>query len=95
MKPKEKQEKRGRGRPRKYNNKAEQMRILRAQMKERGYKEIHAHIPAEFKILLDNYCASTGLSISEMVCYLLGCASDQIVAEIHFFEEGRRKRLPF
>jgi hypothetical protein len=64
------------GRPQKYKDKAEQMRAQRAKMKNAGYKDIHASIPEEFKNLLDEFCATTGLTIPEMICYLLGCAAD-------------------
>jgi hypothetical protein len=74
-------EKRGVGRPRKFSNKAAQMKFQRVKKKEAGYKEIHACIPGEFKELLDNFCAVTGLTISEMICYLLGCAAEQAVAD--------------
>jgi hypothetical protein len=74
--------KRGPGRPQKYKDKAEQMRAQRAKMKNAGYKDIHASIPEEFKNLLDEFCAITGLTIPEMICYLLGCAADQAVAEV-------------
>jgi hypothetical protein len=74
--------KKGPGRPSKYKDKAEQMRAQRAKMKEAGYKDIHASIPGEFKDLLDGFCVTTGLTISEMICYLLGCAADQDVAEV-------------
>ena len=68
--------KRGPGRPRKYENKAEQMRAQRAKMKQAGYRDIHASIPIENKNLLDQFCATTQLSISELICYLLGCAQE-------------------
>jgi hypothetical protein len=51
-------------------------------MKSAGYKDIHASIPEEFKNLLDEFCAATALTIPEMICYLLGCAADQAVAEV-------------
>ncbi len=74
--------KRGPGRPREYTDKAEQMRAQRARKKAAGYKDIHASIPKEYKDLLDQFCAATHLTISEMICYLLGCAQDHEVPEV-------------
>ncbi len=74
--------KRGPGRPRKYANKAEQMRAQRAKMKQSGYRDIHASIPEEYKQLLDRFCAATRLSISGLFCYLLGCAQEREVPDI-------------
>lgn len=73
---------RGPGRPKKYKDKAEQMRVQRLKMKDAGYKDIHASIPGEFKELLDQFCFATRLTISEMVCYLLGCAQDRELPEV-------------
>ena len=74
--------KRGPGRPRKYANKAEQMRAQRAKMKHAGYREIHASIPDEYKELLDGFCAATRLSISGLICYLIGCAQERELPDI-------------
>ena len=73
---------RGPGRPRQYKNKAEQMRAQRARMKQAGYRDIHASIPVEYKDLLDQFCAATTLTISELICYLLGCAQDREMPEV-------------
>ncbi|MCR5347956.1 MAG: hypothetical protein K6E38_09305 [Fretibacterium sp.] len=74
--------KRGPGRPRQYANKAAQMRAQRARMKQAGYRDIHASIPEEYKRLLDQFCASTRLSISEIICYLLGCAQERELPDV-------------
>ena len=71
-----------RGRPRKYADKAENMRAIRAQKKLDGYKDIHASIPDEYKKLLDKFCHDTQLSISELICYLLGCAQERDLPDI-------------
>ena len=74
--------KRGPGRPRQYANKAEQMRAQRARMKQAGYRDIHASIPEEYKQLLDRFCATSRLSISGLICYLLGCAQDRELPDV-------------
>lgn len=58
------------------------MRALRARKKQEGYKEIHASIPEEYKNLLDRFCHDTRLSISGLVCYLLGCAQEHELPDI-------------
>ena len=74
--------KRGPGRPRQYENKAEQMRAQRTKMKQAGYHAIHAFIPEEYKKLMGQACISTDLSISELICYLLECARKHEIADI-------------
>ena len=71
-----------RGRPRKYHDKAENMRVIRAKKKLAGYKDIHASIPDEYKQLLDQFCHDTQLSISEFICYLLGCAQEHDLPDV-------------
>lgn len=71
-----------RGRPRIYNSKAENMRVIRAKKKLQGYKDIHASIPDEYKQLLDQFCHDTQLSISELICYLLGCAQERDLPDV-------------
>ena len=58
------------------------MKAVRARKKELGYKDIHASIPEEYKKLLDQYCHDTKLSISELICYLLGCAQENDLPDI-------------
>ena len=71
-----------RGRPRIYNDKAENMRAIRAKKKLEGYKDIHASIPEYYKQLLGQFCNNTQLSISELICYLLGCAQEHDLPDI-------------
>ena len=58
------------------------MRFLRAQKKQNGYKDIHASIPEEYKKLLTQFCHNTKLSISELICYLLGCAQERDLPDV-------------
>ncbi len=58
------------------------MRAIRAKKKLTGYKDIHTSIPDEFKLLLDQFCHDTQLSISELICYLLGCALERDLPDI-------------
>ena len=55
---------------------AERMRKLRARRKETGYKAITAFIPDEYKKLLDQFCSTTGLTIPNFICYMLGCVHE-------------------
>ena len=58
------------------------MRAVRAKKKLEGYKDIHASIPEYYKKLLDQFCRDTQLSISELICYLLGCAQERDLPDI-------------
>ncbi len=75
--------KRGPGRPKKYKNKAKQMRAQRAKKKQAGYRDIHASIPDEYKKILDQFCSATKLSIAELICYLLECAQKHNIPDIN------------
>ena len=59
------------------------MRAIRAKKKLEGYKDIHASIPEYYKQLLDQFCKDTQLSISELICYLLGCAEEHYLPDIN------------
>lgn len=71
-----------RGRPRIYNSKAKNIRAISAKKKLEGYKDIHASIPDEYKQLLDQFCHDTQLSISELICYLLGCVQERGLPDV-------------
>ncbi len=58
------------------------MRAIRAKKKLAGYKDIHVSIPDDYKTLLDQFCHDTQLSISEFICYLLGCAQERDLPDI-------------
>lgn len=58
------------------------MRAVRARKKKEGYRDIHASIPEEYKNLLDSFCHNTKLSISGLICYLLGCAQERDLPDI-------------
>ncbi len=58
------------------------MRAIRARKKQEGYKDIHASIPEYYKNLLDRFCKDMGLSISGVICYLLGCAQEHDLPDI-------------
>ena len=58
------------------------MRALRARKKQKGYKVITASIPEEYKKILDKFCRDTKLTISEFICYVLGCLEEGDFPEI-------------
>ena len=58
------------------------MRAFRSRKRQEGYKDIHASIPEYYKKLLTQFCHDTRLSISELICYLLGCAQEHDLPDI-------------
>lgn len=61
---------------------AERMRKLRARRKETGYKAITAFLPDEYKKLLDQFCSTTGLTIPNLICYMLGCVHEDKAVKV-------------
>ena len=58
------------------------MRAMREKKKQMGYKIISASIPEEYKKILDKFCLNTKLTISELICYILGCLDEGDFPEI-------------